>query len=202
MRCARDADRSLKTSQSTHDFRGVHRGRWCAPRRSWRATTTSAGPRQARGGGRVAPDPARVRAPAGSAVHRGATRSAAVGSRPRRPAGRRWGTTSSSTEVRSLRRTNVSICGAETRALQGVIAKASSMDSERSRRRSATCIGCANGTVVLRRLLTTRQSSRRARHLGGNMGQTPNGWRGSRPRRNVQPHHMRGERSGRKIRYS
>jgi hypothetical protein len=56
--------------------------------------------------------------------------------------------------VRSLRSINVPNCGVETRALQGVIAKASSMDSERSRRRSATRIGGANGTFILRRLLT------------------------------------------------
>jgi hypothetical protein len=40
---------------------------------------------------------------------------------------------------------------------------------------------------------------RDSRRPGGNMSQTPNGSRGSNPRRNVQPHHMRGERSGRKI---
>jgi hypothetical protein len=34
------------------------------------------------------------------------------------------------------------------------------------------------------------------------MSQTPNGSRGSSPRRNVQPHDMRGDGSGRKIRYA
>jgi hypothetical protein len=74
--------------------------------------------------------------------------------------------------VRTLRRTKVLNCGVETRALQGVIAKASSMDSERSRRRSATWMGGANGAVVVRRVLSPAAVSKQARAQQGRATKT------------------------------